>query len=196
MTEPSIITGHWDIDPAHTRLGFSTRHAMVTRVRGAFNDVSGWADFNNEKISEASVTMIIKTASVDTRNPDRDAHLRSGDFFDVETYPSIRFESTSIDEIDENSFVVTGELTIREVTDTVSIPLELIGIDTDQLGNLRAGLEGTRRIDRKDWDVRWNTQLDSGGVLVSDKVTLEFELSLVKAEDVAIPDPPSTKPMK
>lgn len=163
MTEQSTISGHWDIDPAHTRLGFSTRHAMVTRVRGAFNEVSGWGDINDENVSGSTVTIVIKTASVDTRNPDRDAHLRSADFFDVEAYPEILFESTNIDEVDESSFAITGDLTIREVTKTVSIPLELMGIDTDQLGNLRAGLEGTRRIDRKDWHVRWNTRLDSGG---------------------------------
>lgn len=182
MTEQPSITGHWDIDPAHTRLGFSTRHAMVTRVRGAFNEVSGWVDIDEESTSESKVTVVIKTASIDTRNADRDTHLRSSDFFNVEKYPEIRFESTSIDEVDENSFVITGDLSIRDVTKTISIPLELVGIDTDQLGNLRAGLEGTRRIDRKDWDVRWNTRLDSGGVLVSDKITLEFELSVIKVE--------------
>lgn len=182
MTDTHSLTGHWEIDPAHTRLGFSTRHAMVTRVRGAFNEVSGWVDIDEENIAESKVAVVIKTASIDTRNPDRDTHLRSSDFFNVDEYPEIRFESTSIDEVDENSFVVTGDLSIRDVTKTVSIPLELVGIDTDQLGNLRAGLEGTRRIDRKDWDVRWNTPLGSGGVLVSDKITLEFELSVIKVE--------------
>lgn len=182
MTYTHSLTGHWEIDPAHTRLGFSTRHAMVTRVRGAFNDVSGWVDIDEENIAESKVAVVIKTASIDTRNPDRDTHLRSSDFFNVDEYPEIRFESTSIDEVDENSFVVTGDLSIRDVSKTVSVPLELVGIDTDQLGNLRAGLEGTRRIDRKDWDVRWNTPLDSGGVLVSDKITLEFELSVIKVE--------------
>lgn len=179
MTDTPGITGHWDLDPAHSRLGFSTRHAMVSRVRGAFNDVSGFADITDDySTSQASVVM--KTKSIDTRSDDRDKHLRSADFFDVETYPEIRFISSAIDEVDENSFVVTGELSIRDVTKTVSIPLELIGIDKDPFGNLRAGLEGSRRIDRKDWGVRWNANLDSGGVLVSDKITLEFELSLVK----------------
>jgi polyisoprenoid-binding protein YceI len=110
----------------------------------------------------------------------RDEHLRSADFFDVETYPEIRFVSSAIDEVDEGSYIVTGELTIRDMTKTVSVPLELIGVETDPFGNLRAGLEGSRRIDRKDWGVTWNTKLDSGGVLVSDKITLEFELSLIK----------------
>jgi polyisoprenoid-binding protein YceI len=179
MTETPGITGHWDIDPSHSRLGFSTRHAMVARVRGAFNDVSGFADIA-EDLANSKAEVIIQTASVDTRTKDRDNHLRSADFFDVETYPEIRFVSTAIDEVDEGSYIVTGELTIRDTTKTMSVPLELIGIDTDPFGNLRAGLEGSRRIDRKDWGVTWNTKLDSGGVLVSDKITLEFELSLIK----------------
>ncbi|WP_432790815.1 YceI family protein [Brevibacterium sp. K11IcPPYGO002] len=179
MTENPGITGHWDIDPSHSRLGFSTRHAMVSRVRGAFNDVSGSADIA-EDLADSTAEVIIQTASVDTRSEGRDEHLRSADFFDVETYPEIRFVSSAIDEVDEGSYIVTGELTIRDMTKTVSVPLELIGVETDPFGNLRAGLEGSRRIDRKDWGVTWNTTLDSGGVLVSDKITLEFELSLIK----------------
>ena len=179
MTETSGITGRWDIDPSHSRLGFSTRHAMVARVRGAFNDVSGSAHIA-EDLADSTAEIIIQTASVDTRSEGRDEHLRSADFFDVETYPEIRFVSSAIDEVDEGSYIVTGELTIRDMTKTVSVPLELIGVETDPYGELRAGLEGSRRIDRKDWGVTWNAKLDSGGVLVSDKITLEFELSLIK----------------
>jgi polyisoprenoid-binding protein YceI len=186
MTDAPDITGHWDIDPTHSRLGFSTRHAMVSRVRGAFNEVSGSVDIA-EDLSDSTATVVIETASVDTRSEDRDTHLRSADFFDVETYPQMRFVSSAIDEVDEGSYIVTGELTIRDMTKTVSVPLELIGIDTDPFGNLRAGLEGSRRIDRKDWGVTWNAKLDSGGVLVSDKITLEFELSLIKKVDEAAP---------
>ena len=186
MTEKPGITGHWDIDPSHSRLGFSTRHAMVSRVRGAFNDVSGSADIADD-LADSKAEVIIQTASVDTRTKGRDEHLRSADFFDVETYPEIRFVSSAIDEVDEGSYIVTGELTIRDMTKTVSVPLELIGVDTDPFGNLRAGLEGSRRIDRKDWGVTWNAKLDSGGVLVSDKITLEFELSLIKNVAEAAP---------
>ncbi len=126
------------------------------------------------------MNVVIQAASIDTRQEDRDNHLRSADFFDVEQYPEITFRSNSIDEISDNNFIVAGELTIRDVTRPVSVPLELLGLETDPSGALRAGLEGTRRIDRKDWGVSWNTPLDSGGVLVSDKITLEFELSLIK----------------
>lgn len=159
---------------------------MVSRVRGAFNDVSGFADIA-EDLADSNAEVIIQTASVDTRSADRDTHLRSADFFDVDAYPEIRFVSSAIDEVDEGSYIVTGDLTIRAMTKTVSIPLELIGVESDPFGNLRAGLEGSRRIDRKDWGVTWNTKLDSGGVLVSDKITLEFELSLIKNVAEAAP---------
>lgn len=180
MSAQSELTGTWSIDPTHSRVGFSSRHAMVTKVRGAFNDVSGTAQLDAEDMSRSQVRVVLQVASVDTRSPQRDAHLRSADFFDAQQHPTIEFDSTAVDEVDENQFIVTGELTIRGVTRTISVPLELLGVDTDPFGQLRAGLEGTRRIDRKDWGVSWNTPLDSGGVLVSDKITLEFELSLVK----------------
>ncbi|WP_404801989.1 YceI family protein [Brevibacterium aurantiacum] len=155
-------------------------------MRGAFNDVSGSADIADD-LADSKAEVIIQTASVDTRSEGRDEHLRSADFFDVETYPEIRFVSSAIDEVDEGSYIVTGELTIRDMTKTVSVPLELIGVETGPYGELRAGLEGSRRIDRKDWGVTWNTKLDSGGVLVSDKITLEFELSLIKNVAEAAP---------
>lgn len=155
---------------------------MVTRIRGAFNDVSGTAEVDAANLSNTKVNITIDVGSVDTRTPDRDAHLRSADFFDVENFPKITFVSTGLDEVEENSYIVNGDLTIRDVTRPVSVPLELLGIDRDQNGALRAGLEGKRRIDRKDWGVTWNTALDSGGVLISDKITLEFELSLIKED--------------
>ncbi|MBN6753487.1 YceI family protein [Kocuria palustris] len=180
MSAQSELTGTWSIDPSHTRVGFSSRHAMVTKVRGAFNDVSGTAHLDAEDMSRSQARVVLQVASVDTRSPQRDAHLRSADFFDAQQHPTIEFNSTAVDEVDENQLIVTGELTIRGITRTISVPLELLGVDTDPFGQLRAGLEGSRRIDRKDWGVSWNTPLDSGGVLVSDKITLEFELSLVK----------------
>ncbi|AZL09391.1 MULTISPECIES: YceI family protein [Brevibacterium] len=180
MSSDEQLTGTWVIDPAHTRLGFSSRHAMVSRIRGAFNTVEGKVVVDAEDLSKTEVTITIDVDSVDTRTPDRDAHLRSADFFDVENYPTITFKSTGVDEVEEGSYIVNGDLTIRDITRPVSVPLELLGIDHDQTGALRAGFEGKRRIDRKDWGVTWNTTLDSGGLLVSDKITLEFELSLIK----------------
>lgn len=180
MTSDADLAGTWRIDPAHSRVGFATRHAMVTRVRGAFNEVAGEAVINSEDSSASHVNVVIHAASIDTRNADRDKHLRSTDFFNVEEFPEITFISTNVDEVEDENYIVTGDLTIRGISRSVSIPLTLMGIERDPTGAMRAGLEGTRRIDRKAWGVEWNTPLDSGGVLVSDKITLEFELSLIK----------------
>lgn len=174
------LIGTWEIDPGHTRIGFATRHAMVTKVRGAFNDVSGRVVVDGEDPDAATATVTVQMASIDTRNAQRDEHLRSADFFDVETHPEMTFTSTRVEEVDEDAYMVTGDLTIRDTTRSVGIPLRLIGIDTDPFGNVRAGFEGTRRLDRREWGITWNTPLDSGGLLVSDKIQLEFELSLIK----------------
>lgn len=183
MSGQPRLTGTWTIDPAHSRVGFSSRHAMVTKVRGAFNDVAGTARLDAEDMSRSSVRVVLRVESVDTRSAQRDEHLRSADFFDAAAHPAIEFESTTIDEVDENQFIVTGDLRIRGIARAISVPLEMTGLGADHTGALRLGLEGSRRIDRKDWGVSWNTPLDSGGVLVSDKITLEFELSLIKDED-------------
>ncbi|NKE09317.1 MULTISPECIES: YceI family protein [Kocuria] len=183
MNLESQFSGHWNIDPAHSRIGFSTRHAMVTKVRGAFNDVQGFAEIDPHDLTRSTVEVKLRVESIDTRDANRDAHLKSEDFFHAEDHPYITFASSAIDEVDEGQFIVSGDLTIRDITRPITIPLELTGIDTDPFGQTRAGLEGSRRIDRKDWGVQWNTPLDSGGVLVSDKVTLEFELSLIKDQE-------------
>ncbi|AMM34018.1 polyisoprenoid-binding protein [Sinomonas atrocyanea] len=177
----SSLAGEWRIDPAHTRLGFSTRHAMVTKVRGAFNDVDGVINVDVDEPTNSSVSVTIKVASIDTRNAQRDEHLRTNDFFDAPHYPEITFVSKRIDQVEENSFIVNGDLTIRGVTKEIAVPIEFIGIETDPFGNMRAGFEGSRRIDRKDFGVNWNAALDSGGVLVSDRILLEFEISAIKS---------------
>lgn len=186
MTD-AALTGTWTIDPIHSRIGFSSRHAMVARVRGAFSDVAGTIVIDQEDSSRSSAHVVVQMASIDTRNADRDNHLRSPDFFDVENYPEMVLTSTQVEEVDDGGFIVSGDLTIRDITRPMSIPLSLLGIDTDAFGIRRAGFEGTRRIQRKDWGVTWNTPLDSGGLMVSDKITLEFELSLTRQEDAAAP---------
>lgn len=179
----SSLAGEWRIDHAHTRVGFSTRHAMVTKVRGAFSDVEGVINVDADDPTNSSVKVTIKVASIDTRNAQRDEHLRTNDFFDAPHYPEITFVSKRIDQIEENSFIVNGDLTIRGVTKEVALPIELVGIETDPFGFMRAGFEGSRRIDRKDFGVNWNAALDSGGVLVSDRILLEFEVSAVKVQE-------------
>lgn len=186
MVNRADLVGTWTIDPAHTRVGFSTRHAMVTKVRGAFNDVRGTVVVSPEDWAGSTVVLQIAAASIDTRSPDRDGHLRSPDFFDVEQFPLITFTSTSIDEVSDDNFIVNGELQIHGISRPVSIPLEFTGLERDPFGAQRAGLEGARRIDRRDFGVTWNTPLDSGGVLVSDKINLEFEISLVRNPDSGV----------
>jgi polyisoprenoid-binding protein YceI len=179
----SSLSGEWVFDPAHTRIGFSARHAMVTKVRGAFNDVDGRIHVEAGDPSKSSVVVTVKAASVDTRNAQRDEHLRSADFFDAERFPDIVFRSTTIDEVEDNAYMVVGDLTIRDVTKQVAIPLESTGVQRDADGRLRAGFEGTRRVNRRDWGLQWQVALDTGGVLVSEKINLEFEISAVKVED-------------
>ncbi|PQZ92985.1 polyisoprenoid-binding protein [Arthrobacter sp. MYb227] len=176
----SSYTGTWKLDSTHTRIGFNARHAMVTKVRGAFNEVSGTIIVDADDIAKSSVELVVKVASVDTRNADRDQHLRTNDFFDAPKYPNITFKSSRIDQVEENSFIVNGNLTIKETTREVAIPIEFMGVETDPSGNLRAGFEGSRRIDRREYGVNWNLALDSGGVLVSERILLEFEISAIK----------------
>src|SRR5215218_7155756 len=176
----SDLSGTYVIDPAHTRLGFVARHAMVTKVRGAFNEFEGSAVVDSTDFSKSTGRLTIQAASIDTRNEQRDAHLRSNDFLAMEEYPQITFTSTGIRQTGPTSVELTGDLTVRGVTNTVTIPFEFEGAATDPFGNLRVGFEGSVVINRKDYGVTWNVALETGGVLVSDKVTLEFEVSAIK----------------
>lgn len=175
-----VAAGTYTIDPSHTRVGFVARHAMVTKVRGAFNEVEGTAVAGAD-LASSNVSVTIQAASVDTRSADRDGHLRSADFLDVETYPTITFTSTKIEQKSGDVFEFTGDLTIKDVTKPVTIPFSFEGGATDPFGNERAGFEGSVAVSRKDWGLTWNAALEAGGVLVSDKVTLEFEVSLIKS---------------
>jgi polyisoprenoid-binding protein YceI len=179
-TDFKTPTGTYTLDAAHSRLGFVARHAMVTKVRGAFNEFEGTAVIDGENPSKSTASVTIKVDSVDTRNAQRDGHLRTNDFLDIETYPEIRFVSTSIEHEGGNDFQVTGDLTIKDVTKSVTIPLEYQGAAKDPFGNDRVGFEGSVAINRKDWGITWNAALEAGGVLVSEKVTLEFEISAIK----------------
>lgn len=181
MVNFADLTGQYAIDKEHSRLGFVARHAMVTKVRGSFNEFEGSISVNGDEPSESSASVTIKTASIDTRNEQRDGHLRTNDFLDIETYPEITFRSTGIKQTGDETFDVEGDLTIKDVTKSVTIPFELGGSATDPFGNVRIGFEGTLAIERKDYNVTWNAPLETGGVLVSDKVTLEFEVSAIKS---------------
>jgi polyisoprenoid-binding protein YceI len=172
------IAGDYTIDPAHSRLGFSARHAMVATVRGHFNDFTGEATIDTATPAKSTVALTIKAASVDTGVADRNGHLQSADFFDVEKYPEITFASTSV-ERDGDTWNITGDLTIKDVTKSITIPFEEQGSARDPFGNLRVGFEGATTLLRKDWGLTWNAALETGGFLVSDKVKLEFDVSAI-----------------
>ena len=174
------LTGTWTLDDTHTRLGFVTRHAMITKVRGSFNDFTGTVTVPAEGIEGATAEVTINASSIDTRNADRDGHLKSNDFFDMENHPQITFTSTKIAANGSGGVDVTGDLTIKGTTKSVTIPFEYEGTATDPFGNQRAGFEGTTTLKRSDFDLTWIATLETGGVLVSEKVTLEIEVSAIK----------------
>jgi polyisoprenoid-binding protein YceI len=174
------ITGDYTLDTSHSRLGFTARHAMVTKVRGQFSDFTGTAHIDTAEPKNSSVTLTIQTASVVTGSPDRDGHLRSGDFFDVETYPEITFVSTDVSR-DGSDWTITGDLTIKGIAKPVTIEFEETGSARDPFGNVRVGFEGSTTVNRKDWGLTWNAALETGGVLVSEKVKLEFDVSAIQS---------------
>ena len=183
MTSALIPTGTYVLDTSHSRIGFVARHAMVTKVRGAFNEFDAKVEIDGENLAGSSASVTIKTASIDTRNEQRDGHLRSNDFLAIEDHPEITFVSTDIEPIGEGEDLVlrvTGDLSIKGVTRPVTVDFAFEGLAVDPYGNQRVGFEGAVVINRKDWGVNWNAALEAGGVLVSEKVTLEFELSAIK----------------
>ena len=174
------IAGDYTIDTSHSRLGFSARHAMVTTVRGAFPAFEGTAHIDTANPAASTVSLSIDVSSVDTGSADRDGHLRSGDFFDAGTYPTITFTSTRVEREDASTWLITGDLTIKGVTKPVTIEFESTGSAKDPFGNLRVGFEGATSINRKDWGLVWNAALETGGVLVSEKIKLEFDVSAIQ----------------
>ncbi len=185
-TLPAELTGDWTIDPAHTRIGFVARHAMVSKVRGGFNDVEGSLHLDAEDPAASTARLTIQTASVDTRNEQRDGHLRTNDFFDAPNFPQITFVSRSVRQDDADHFTVTGDLTIKGVTKSVEVQWELTGLATDPFGNLRVGFEGGTTLDRTDYGVNFNAVLEAGGVMVSERITLELDVEAVKAAPATV----------
>jgi len=171
----TLTTGTWAIDPTHSEVGFVARHLMVTKVRGSFTDVTGTVQVGQD-IGDSVANVTIKTASVSTGTADRDTHLRSADFFDVENNPTMSFTST---EVTEDS--LKGDLTIKGVTRPVEFELDFEGLATDPWGNQKAGFEAETEINRKDFGLEWNVALEGGGVLVSEKIKIHLEIQLTKA---------------
>ena len=179
-TVPATIAGTWSIDPAHSRLGFAARHAMVATVRGDFGDYTGTAHVDPGNPADSYVELTINAASIRTGNDQRDGHLCSPDFLDVENWKTLTFRSTEVEFVDDDTYRVTGDLTIRDVTRPVTVEFTYQGGATDPFGNTRAGFEGSATLNRKDFGLKWNAALEGGGVLVGDKVRLEFDISAIK----------------
>ena len=175
----TLPAGTFTIDASHSRVGFSARHAMVTKVRGSFNDYQGSATVAD---GSATITIEIAAASIDTRSADRDGHLQSPDFFDVANFPKITFASTSVKDSGSDKLSVEGNLTIKDVTKPITIEFEYSGTATDPFGNARFGFDGAAEINRKDFGLTWNAALETGGILVSENIKLEFEISTIAAK--------------
>ncbi len=173
------ITGDYTLDVSHSRLGFVARHAMVTKVRGQFGAFTGTAHIDEHNPADSKVDLSIDVTSVETGSADRDGHLTSGDFFDTETYPAITFASTDVTR-NGSDWTIVGDLTIKDQTKPVSIAFEQTGSAQDPFGNVRVGFEGETTINRKDWGLTWNAALETGGVLVSEKIKLEFDISAIR----------------
>ena len=180
-TDLNTLTGTYTLDASHSTLGFVARHAMVTKVRGAFTDFEGTATLDGANPAASSAKITINAKSIDTRNEQRDDHLRSNDFFSMDEFPEITFVSTSVKQSDDDTFDLTGDLTVKGVTQSVTVPFSYQGLAQDPFGNTRVGFEGSTTINRKDYGVNFNAPLETGGVLVSDKITLEFDISAIKS---------------
>jgi polyisoprenoid-binding protein YceI len=186
------LASTWDIDPAHSTVEFSVRHMMVTTVKGQFQKVKGTVELDEKDASKSSVEMSMETASIDTREQKRDAHLKSADFFDAAKFPALTFKSTKVEKAGKGKLKVTGDLTMHGVTKPVVLMVEGPSASIkDPFGRTVRGVMATGKLDRKDWGMTWNKALDSGGMVVSDEVKLEINAEL--AERAANPPEPAEK---
>lgn len=176
-----LVPGSWTFDPAHSEVGFSVRHAGISKVRGTFHEVDAQLQIA-DPIEESVLNATVQMASIDTKSPDRDAHVRGADFFDVEQYPTMTFRSTAVS-FDGDEATITGELTIKGETRTVEFAAEFNGVVVDPFGVTRAGFSAETTISRKDFGITWNAALEAGGVLVSDKVVISLDVAFTAPQD-------------
>ncbi|EFL38914.1 YceI like family protein [Streptomyces griseoflavus Tu4000] len=176
----AALTGDYTIDPAHTTLGFVARHAMVTNVKGTFQDFTGTLHLDGGDPSKSTATIDVVMDSIETGNADRDGHLKSADFFKTDEFPAMTFRTTKAEALGGDDYRITGDLTILGTTKQLSIDLEFNGAATDPFGNQRVGFEGKAEILRSEWGLTWNAALETGGVLVSDKIKLNFDISAIR----------------
>jgi len=178
-TYPAELTGTWEIDAAHSTVGFAAKHAMIATTRGHFTTFTGGATIDAETPENSTAWLEIDSSTVVTGVEQRDSHLRSADFWDSENNPTITFRSTGA-KLDGDELVLTGDLTIKGVTHAVDVVWEFNGIAKDPFGNTKAGFDGTANVNRKDWGLNWNAALETGGFLVSDKIKLVLEIEANK----------------
>jgi polyisoprenoid-binding protein YceI len=170
----------WTIDTAHSEVNFAVRHMMISNVRGRFEKFSGSVNFNTAEPEKSSVEVKIEAASINTKEPNRDGHLRSADFFDAEKYPYLTFASTRVVKESENTGKVYGNLTIKDITRPVILNVEYSGMAKSPWGTYSAGFTATTKINRKEWGLTWNKSLETGGMLVGDEITINIELEIVQ----------------
>ncbi|MDG4859973.1 YceI family protein [Streptomyces sp. T-3] len=178
--ELAALTGDYTIDPAHTTLGFTARHAMVTNVKGGFLGFEGSLHLDGSDPARSTATIDVKMDTIDTGNGERDGHLKSADFFDVEQFPEMTFRTTKAEALGGDDYRITGDLTIKGITKQIAIDLEFNGSATDPFGGERVGFEGKAEILRSEWGLTYNAVLETGGVLVSDKIKLVLDVSAVR----------------
>ncbi|ALV52359.1 YceI family protein [Streptomyces althioticus] len=176
----AALTGDYELDPAHTTIGFVARHAMVTNVKGHFADFTGTLHLDGADPSNSTATIDVVMDSIDTGNADRDGHLKSADFFKTDEFPTMTFRSTKAEALGGDDYRITGDLTILGTTRPISIDLEFNGAAKDPFGNERVGFEGKAEISRAEWGLTWNAALETGGMLVSDKIKLVFDISAIR----------------
>ena len=178
--ELAALTGDYTIDPAHSTLGFVARHAMVTNVKGSFQDFTGTLHLDGTDPSRSTASLDVVMDSIETGNADRDGHLKSADFFKADEFPAMTFRSTKAEALGGDDYRITGDLTILGTTRPLAIDLEFNGAAKDPFGNERVGFEGKAEILRSEWGLTWNSALETGGVLVSDKIKLNFDISAIR----------------
>ncbi len=175
----------WNIDQAHSSVGFTVRHMVISKITGKFNDFDGTVEFDGEDLSSGKAQVTVRMASVDTDNEKRDDHLRTGDFFEVEKYPTMTFKSTRVSNVDGDKFRLTGILTLKDVSKEVIFDCKFNGKLNDPWGNVRAGFSAETEINRQDFNVSFSKVLDGGGLVVSDNVRINLELELIQAKEQA-----------
>jgi polyisoprenoid-binding protein YceI len=182
LAMPQTTTTTWNIDPAHSAAEFKVKHMMISNVKGQFAKVSGVLTLDESDLTKSRVEALIEAASLETRDAQRDTHLKSADFFDVEKFPTLSFKSTRISLVRDGELAVEGDLAIRGVTRKVSFSAEGPTPPTkDPWGNTRVGVSATTKINRKDFGLTWNAALETGGILVGDEVTLTLDVEFIKA---------------